>query len=49
MEYRIIEKEAFNVIGKLIKVSTKNEGHHSIISQFWENPMVMEHVIILII
>ena len=36
MDYRIIKKEAFKVIGKVIKVSTKDEGHHSKISGFWE-------------
>lgn len=36
MDYRIIKKEAFNVIGKIIKVSTKDEGHHKIISEFWD-------------
>jgi AraC family transcriptional regulator len=35
MDYRIIQKEAFKVIGKLIKVSTKDEGHHMIISELW--------------
>ncbi|TGE33425.1 GyrI-like domain-containing protein [Desulfosporosinus sp. Sb-LF] len=36
MDYRIIQKEAFKVIGKVIKVSTKDEGHHREISEFWD-------------
>lgn len=36
MDYRIVQKEAFKVIGKTIKVSTKDEQHHRIISEFWE-------------
>lgn len=35
MDYKIIQKEAFKVIGKLIRVSTKDEGHHRRISEFW--------------
>ncbi|MCQ6280607.1 GyrI-like domain-containing protein [Bacillus sp. EB600] len=36
MDYRIIQKEAFKVIGKVAKVSTKDEGHHRSISEFWD-------------
>jgi AraC family transcriptional regulator len=36
MDYKIIQKDAFKVIGKIIKVSTKDEGHHKIISEFWD-------------
>ena len=36
MDYRIIEKKAFKVVGKIIKVSTKDEGHHMRISEFWD-------------
>ena len=36
MDYRIIQKDAFNVVGKVVNVSTKDEGHHRIISEFWD-------------
>jgi AraC family transcriptional regulator len=36
MDYKIIRKDAFKVIGKIIKVSTKDEGHHRRISEFWD-------------
>jgi AraC family transcriptional regulator len=36
MDYRIIQKEAFKVIGKVFKVSTKDEGHHKAISELWD-------------
>lgn len=35
MDYRIIQKEAFKVIGEVVKVSTKDEGHHMKITEFW--------------
>jgi AraC family transcriptional regulator len=36
MDYRVFQKEAFRVIGKEIKLSTKCEEHHIKISQFWD-------------
>ncbi len=36
MNYKIIEKEAFNVVGKLLKVSTKNGENFKTISEFWQ-------------
>jgi AraC family transcriptional regulator len=36
MDYRIIQKGAFQVIGEVIKVSTKDEGHHMKISELWD-------------
>jgi AraC family transcriptional regulator len=35
LEYRIVQKEAFNVIGKIVRVSSKNEKHHQTISELW--------------
>lgn len=35
MDYRIVKKEAFKVIGKVIKVSTKEEEHKKEIPEFW--------------
>jgi AraC family transcriptional regulator len=35
MEYRIVQREAFNVIGKIVRVSTKNDEHHQTISELW--------------
>jgi len=35
MDYKIIKKEAFIVIGKIIKISTCDGEHHQSISEFW--------------
>ncbi len=35
MDYRIINKNAFKVIGEVIKISTCGEQHHQRISEFW--------------
>jgi AraC family transcriptional regulator len=37
MDYRIIEKEAFMVIGMMFKVSTKDGNHNKKIAQIWED------------
>ena len=36
MNYKIIDKEAFKVVGKAIRVSTTNGENYRTISQFWE-------------
>jgi AraC family transcriptional regulator len=36
MDYRIIEKEAFKVIGRVFTVSTKDGEHNKKIAQIWE-------------
>ena len=36
MDYRIIRKEAFQVIGKLTRLSTNRGEHHMGISNFWD-------------
>lgn len=35
MEYRIVEQEAFTVVGKSIQVSCQDGEHHRLIPQFW--------------
>ncbi len=35
MNYRIIQKKAFKVIGTKMEVSAKNEDHHRMIADFW--------------
>ena len=39
MEHKIIEKPAFNVIGKPIKVSLKDQGYQKQIMQLWQEFM----------
>lgn len=36
MDYRIVEKEAFKVVGKMVKVSTKDGENYRRIPQFWK-------------
>ena len=36
MEYKIIKKEAFDVIGKKTKISTKDGEHSRRIAEFWD-------------
>ncbi len=36
MDYKIIRREAFTVIGKLIEISIKDEEHHRAINGFWD-------------
>lgn len=35
MDYKIVEKEAFAIVGKSIKVTTKNKQNLKLVSEFW--------------
>lgn len=37
MNYKILEKEAFKIVGKGIKVSTVNNEHQRAITEFWSD------------
>jgi AraC family transcriptional regulator len=39
MDYRIVEKQAFKVVGKAIRVSTRDNEHMQMIPKFWQSSM----------